>query len=125
MMQDYRNIPVEVLRDFARTRADMISVRAAADEVGIGRSTFHKFVLGRTQPQPRVLRRLGLWYLEKANEAHDIDVVRPYAAALAVLLSDVPAHERAGASAEMLDSLRRVYEARAPEPRWLELLLKA
>ncbi|HEX6369072.1 MAG TPA: hypothetical protein VF006_09065 [Longimicrobium sp.] len=124
-MQDYRSIPVEVLRDFARTRAEMTSIRKAADEVGIGRSTFHKLIQGRTTPLPRVRRQLGLWYLQMQNEAPDVDVVRPYAAALVVLLSGIQADQQKAARAELVASLRDLYASRTPVPRWLELLLKS
>jgi hypothetical protein len=61
-VEDYRLVPVEVLRDFARTRSEETSIRAAADEVGVSHSAFHKFMLGQTNPQPRVRRLLALWY---------------------------------------------------------------
>jgi len=62
--------------------------------VGIGHSTFHKFILGRTRPQPRVRRLLGLWFIARQNEASDIDIVRPYVPALYVLLAALPEHEQ-------------------------------
>lgn len=126
MITDYRNIPVEVLRDFARTQSEVTSIRLASAEAGIGRSTYHKFIQGITHPQPRVRRRLGLWYIAKQGEPADIDVVRPYVAALDILLSDLPAHERAGASAQMAEWMGMLYAERAESiPRWLELLLKS
>jgi hypothetical protein len=111
MMDDYRHIPVEVLRDFARTRSEMTSIRSAAEEVGIGRSTFHKFFLGNG-PQPRVRRLLGLWCLERWSGTHDIDVARLFVAALAVLLSDLPGHAQEPASARVVDTLRAFTKSR-------------
>lgn len=122
-MKDYRNVPIEVLRDFTRTQTEITSIRSVADEVGLGRSTLHKFILGRTNPQPRVRRLLGLWYLQKVEQAHDIDVARPYAAALQILLSEIPQERRHAAEQEVLHALAQTHsESGAGEPRWLELL---
>ncbi|HEX2211514.1 MAG TPA: hypothetical protein VHG93_27760 [Longimicrobium sp.] len=122
-MKDYRNVPIEVLRDFTRTQTEITSIRSVADEVGLGRSTLHKFILGRTNPQPRVRRLLGLWYLQKVEQAHDIDVARPYAAALQILLSEIPQERRRGAQQEVLEALAQTHsQSGAEQPRWLELL---
>jgi hypothetical protein len=59
-VKDYRAIPVDVPRDFARTQTEITSIRQVADDVGVGRSTLHKFILGRTAPQPRVRRLLAV-----------------------------------------------------------------
>lgn len=122
-MKDYRAIPTEVLRDFALSQTEASSIRSVADEVGLSHSALHKFVTGRTNPQPRVRRLLGLWYLQKVEQAHDIDVARPYAAALDILLSEIP-HERRGAAERgVLELLAQVHTpAGEPPPRWLELL---
>lgn len=122
-MKDYRGIPTEVLRDFARSQAEASSIRSVADEVGLSHSALHKFVTGRTNPQPRVRRLLGLWYLEKVEQAHDIDVARPYAAALDILLSEIPHDRRRAAEQEVLSLLAQVHTpAGELPPRWLELL---
>jgi hypothetical protein len=122
-VKDYRDIPVEVLRDFALSQTEASSIRSVADEVGLSHSALHKFVTGRTNPQPRVRRLLGLWYLQKVEQAHDIDVARPYAAALKILLSEIPHERRQAAEQEVLDALAQVHTpAGEPPPRWLELL---
>lgn len=122
-MKDYRNVPIEVLRDFTRTQTEITSIRSVADEVGLGRSTLHKFILGRTNPQPRVRRLLGLWYLQKVEQAHDIDVARPYAAALQILLSEIPQERRQAAEQGVLEALAETHvQSGAAQPRWLELL---
>jgi hypothetical protein len=124
LLADYRGVPLEVLRDFAHSRAAMTSIRAIADEAGIGRSTMHKFMLGRTDPQPRVRRLLALWYLRTLAEAEIIDVVRPYLSAMGVLLSGIPQHERDGATADLAGALSTIYDARASLPQWLQMLLR-
>ena len=122
-MKDYRAVPVEVLRDFAKSQAETSSIRNVADEVGLSHSALHKFILGRTNPQPRARRLLGLWYLEKVEQAHDIDVARPYAAALEILLSEIPAEQRRAAEEGVLETLAKVHAPTGePQPRWLELL---
>jgi hypothetical protein len=122
-VKDYRAIPIEVLRDFARSQAETGSIRSVADEVGLSHSALHKFILGRTNPQPRARRLLGLWYLEKVEKAHDIDVARPYAAALQILLSAIPPERRREAEGEVLEALVQTHsQSGAAQPRWLELL---
>jgi hypothetical protein len=122
-VKDYRGIPTEVLRDFARSQTEASSIRSVADEVGLSHSALHKFVTGRTNPQPRVRRLLGLWYLEKVEQAHDIDVARPYAAALEILLSEIPHERRSAAEQDVLNMLALVHTPTGePPPRWLELL---
>ena len=122
-MKDHRSIPIEVLRDFARSRAEITSIRDVADEVGVGHSTLHKFILGRTTPRPRVRRLLGLWYLQKVEEAHDMDVARPYAAALDILLSEIPQEQRRTAEHGVVAALAEIHaHTGTPTPRWLELL---
>lgn len=120
--QDHRDIPLDVLRDFVRSQTERTSIRQAAVEAGVGRTTLHAFVYAVTKPHPRVLRVLGLWYIAKQNEAPDVDVVRPYAAALAVLLSGIPAYEQDAARTDAIAALQCIYEGRAPLPRWLALL---
>lgn len=119
---DYRAIPLEVLRDFVRTRCELTSIRTAAAETGLSHTAIHQFANGKTKPQPRVRRLLGLWFLAKQNEPQDIDVTRPYVAALTVLLSGIPPEGQGAARRDAITALQCVYEGRAPAPRWLELL---
>lgn len=122
-VRDYRAIPIEVLRDFALSQTEASSIRSVADEVGLSHSALHQFVSGRTNPQPRVRRLLGLWYLDKVKQAHDIDVARPYAAALEILLSEIPHERRRAAEQEVLDALVDTHaHSNTAQPRWLELL---
>ena len=51
--------------------------------------------------------------------------MRPYEAALRILLSGIPEGDRAAASADVVAWLRDIYADRAGVPRWLELLLKS
>lgn len=122
-MQDHRSVPLEVLRDFVRARAELSSLRDVAAQTGLGRTTLHSFINGETKPHPRVRRAMGLWYFAKMNEAPDIDIVRPYEAAISVLLAALPDAERGTARALVIDDLRSPHaQTDTPLPRWLELL---
>jgi hypothetical protein len=122
-LKDYRTIPVDVLRDFALAQSDVTSIRRVADEIGISHSALHKFVTGRTDPQRRVQRLIGLWYLDVLETAHDIDVARPFANALDTLLAGVPDVQREATAARVLAGVELGYtEAGEPPPRWMEAL---
>jgi hypothetical protein len=122
-VEDYRFVPVEVLRDFALTQSHVTSIRQAADEVGIGRSTYHKFILGRTAPQPRVKRLLALWYLKKRDQVEDIDIARPYATAIETLLAEMAPEQRERAEQKVLAALEAGFDlGPVSRPRWLALL---
>jgi hypothetical protein len=122
--RDYRAVPVEAMRRFAQDQAELTSIRQVAAEIGLGRTTLHKFVVGETMPHPRVRRLLALWYLRRHGHAADDDAaVRPYAAALQILLGDVPEDARERATAEVLDVLERGYTVAGGEPpAWLDAL---
>lgn len=120
---DHRRVPLEVLRDFARTRAEAASIQKVADEMGIGRSTLHTFISRGTTPLPRVRRILALWYLDWVVTAPDYDLARPYASALEVLLEDVPEGQREGTFTVLLDGLEAGYAGGGePPPRWVQTL---
>jgi|GEM_PF-5028860 len=119
---DHRAVPLEVLRDFVRSQTELSSIRQVAAEVGLGRTTLHAFINGETNPHPRVRRVLALWYLQKLEQAPDIDVARPYVSALHILLSDVPEDRRQEAQQSLLTLLAETHDAAGAAPRWLELL---
>lgn len=88
----------------------------------LSRTTLHAFINGDTTPHPRVRRVLALWYLQKLEQAPDIDVARPYVAALDILLSEVPEEKRRNAQQELIEVLTETHQAAGAPPRWLELL---
>jgi hypothetical protein len=125
-MKDYRAVPTEVLRDFALSYSETTSIRRVAEEVGVGNSTAHKFITGRTNPQPRVRRLFALWYLERIAGAHIIDVARPYASAVATLVSDIPDEGRIVAVPIIFHGLRAGYASGGLDmPPWLPYLHEA
>jgi hypothetical protein len=75
---DHRSVPLDVLRDFARSEAELTSIRLAAEDAGVGRATPHKFITAGTKPHLRVRRLLALWYLRRLPGVHDAELVRPY-----------------------------------------------
>lgn len=123
-MKDYRNVPLAVLRDYARSQAEITSIRHVAEEVGIGRSTVNKFILSRTDhPQPRIRRLLALWYLRTIETADAINLARPYGLALKTLLSVVPDETQAAAADALVDVLEEhCSRAGHTPPHWLRLL---
>jgi hypothetical protein len=120
---DHRTVPLEVLREFARSQAELSSIRLVAEDAGVGRSTLHKFITAGTTPHPRVRRLLALWYLRRLSGVNEMELVRPYASALEVLMGDVPEISRGRATTEVLDSVYRGYAAAGEEaPRWVNVL---
>jgi hypothetical protein len=121
--RDYRTVPVEAIRRFAQDETELTSIRHVAAEVGLGRTTLHKFVAGETMPHPRVRRLLALWYLRRHGQAAEDETVRPYVSALEILLSGVPGDTRSRAAEDVLDVLERGYAATGGErPSWLDAL---
>jgi hypothetical protein len=120
---DHRAVPLEVLREFARSEVELTSIRAVAEDAGVGRSTVHKFVAAGTMPHPRIRRLLALWYLRRVAGVNETELVRPYVAALEVLVADVPAPSRGQALSAMLDDIERGYSVAGEEsPRWVKVL---
>jgi hypothetical protein len=120
---DHRKVPLEVLREFTRDQAELTSLRAVADDAGVGRSTLHKFVQAGTHPHPRTRRLLALWYLRRRVGIDETELIRPYRAALALLVGEVPSIARERSLAEVLDGIARGHvTARDPVPRWLEVV---
>lgn len=118
---EHRAVPVEDLRRFARDQAELTSIRQVAAEVGLGRTTLHKFIAGETMPHPRIRRLLALWYLRRHVPAADDAAVRPYRSALDVLLSGLPDEARPRAASDVLDVLARGH-APGERPAWLDAL---
>jgi hypothetical protein len=54
------------VREYARERAELSSLRKVAPEIGLGHSTLHNFLKG-ANPHPRVWRALRTWYAEAST----------------------------------------------------------
>ena len=120
---DYRTVPLEVLREFARGQAELTSIRLVAEDAGVGRSTLHKFITAGTMPHPRVRRLLALWYLRRLEGVDETELVRPYVSALETLVGDVPEPSRGRVTTDVLDSVDRGYSASGEQaPRWVQAL---
>lgn len=120
---DHRTIPLEVLREFARSQAELSSIRYVAEDAGVGRSTVHKFISGSTVPHPRVRRLLAQWYFRRLSGIDELELVRPYVSALEVLFGDVPKTSRGRAMLAVLDDVERAYTVAEEEtPPWVKVL---
>ena len=117
-----RDVPIDAVRDLAREHAERSSLRQLAPEIGLGHSTLHNFLSGAA-PHPRVRRLLGLWYLRMTGGSPE-DKLRPYVAALDVLLADVHESTRARARVSLVECISdQVYGASGGEPPdWLAAL---
>lgn len=120
---DHRTVPLEVLREFARSQAELSSIRLVAEDAGVGRSTLHKFITAGTVPHPRVRRLLALWYLRRLSGVDELELVRPYVSALDILFGEVPETSRGRAMLAVLDDVERAYtDAEEEIPRWVNVL---
>lgn len=120
---DHRTVPLEVLREFARSQAELSSIRHVAEDAGVGRSTVHKFITAGTVPHPRVRRLLALWYHRRLGGIDELELVRPYVSALKILFGDVPDASRGRAMLAVLDDVERAYtDAGEEAPPWVNAL---
>jgi hypothetical protein len=120
---DHRTVPLEVLREFARSQAELTSIRHVAEDAGVGRSTVHKFITAGTMPHPRVRRLLALWYLRRLSGFDELELIRPYVSALEVVFGGVPEPLRGRAMLSVLNEVDRAYaEAGEETPRWSKAL---
>ena len=120
---DHRTVPLEVLREFARSQAELSSIRHVAEDAGVGRSTVHKFISAGTMPHPRVRRLLALWYLRRVSGVDELELIRPYTSALEVVFGDLPEPFRGRVTLAVLDNVDRAYgEAGEETPRWVKAL---
>jgi AcrR family transcriptional regulator len=106
---DFRAIPIETLREYAREASVRTSMRQVAAEAGVGRTTLQNFVQGGTSPHPRVKRALAEWYLRERDQAAHDAVAEDFAAALEVLVAELPEEARRQARATLLEILDRVH----------------
>jgi hypothetical protein len=120
---DHRDVPLEVLREAVRSLAEASSLRAVAEDAGVGRSTVHTFASGRTIPHPRVRRRLSLWYLRRVDGLDELELLRPYVAALDVLLADATDPVREDVTLDLLRAMENRYSgAGLDAPRWVTIM---
>lgn len=120
---EHREVPAEVLREFARQQVESSSIRLAAQAAGVGRTTMHKFIYAGTTPYPRVRRLLVLWYIRQVAGVEEVEGIHPCKYALRLLLSHVPRRSRHRVAAEMLSILERGYaDAGEVTPVWVTML---
>lgn len=114
-VMEHRAVPIETLREFARDRAELTSVRQVAAEAGLGRTTLRNFLTRETTPHPRVRRLLALWYLsEKAKEPKPFPQ-EDYVSAFAILLESLPDEHRTQATAALIERLAAMHASAGVE----------
>jgi predicted transcriptional regulator len=119
MSEGPEEISVDALRAYVRERSASTSIRAVAQQIGVGHSTLYKFIGGST-PRARVRARLLAWYVRERRGREPAQV-----AAARALLSDLPRLEKTRAVGVLADSLEYIYAtARQPSPGWLVLVRK-
>lgn len=116
---DHRMIPVEVLREFAMHQAELTSIRLAAEDAGVGRSTLHKFIAQGSMPHARIRRLLALWYIRRVEGLELAEYARPYVAAFENLFSGLPEPS----IRRVLDTIAEEFAAAEREtPRWIAVI---
>ena len=116
-------VPLEVLREFTRSMAEMSSLRLVAEDAGVSRSMVHQFITAGTTPQPRCRRLMALWYLRRLRGVDELELIRPYASALDVLLADVPAASLRNVTLTVLRGIAEGFSGEGEEPpQWLDVV---
>lgn len=112
-------VPVDVLRNAARERAEATSLRAAAREIGMSWRGLEAFMEG-TRPHPATVRKLTAWYLKRVA-AGELEVSAEAAeAAFTVLLSHIPAERRQAGLDRLTTCLREFCVSEGVAlPSWL------
>lgn len=122
-MEDHRDVPLEVLRDFVRSYADVRSIRVIAEDAGLPYNTVRGFVHDGKTPHPRTRRLLALWYLRRLHGVDEFETLRPYVSALRVLLAQAPEPDRDRVMLAVLAGVESGYAAiDVPPPRWVGML---
>lgn len=120
---DHQTVSVEVLREFVRSVAELSSIRAAAEDARVSKSSLHKFITAGTMPHLRVRQLLARWYLRRLEGVDEVELIRPYVAALTILLDHMPEPSLAHVRMAVLESIEQGYTAVAEEPpRWVGVL---
>lgn len=101
----------EAVRAYAQERTRRATLRAVAEEVGIGASTLHNFLQGTT-PQPRIRLKLAEWYEGRVTDSGEA-AARD---AIAVLLADFPAEHHVAGVQALLDGVAELFRSVGAEP---------
>jgi hypothetical protein len=115
-------VPIEVLREAARTYVAEVTLRPAAKEIGMSPSGLHTFLEGTT-PQRGTVRKLTAWYFQRTAEGGDATSAEVASAALQVLLQPfAPGHRKSVARDVLKLLMQRCEELEVPSPPWLHAL---
>ncbi|HST60798.1 MAG TPA: hypothetical protein VLK84_19005 [Longimicrobium sp.] len=119
-----RAIPVEQLRRWYQDQCELTSIRDVCTDVGIGRTTLHKFVAGETIPHPRNRRMLALHYVKRVGLAEpDDEDGRMAESAVGLLSRFFPPKNQRRMRLVLLDRMEDEFrEAGCDVPEWLPRL---
>jgi len=108
-----RYVSIPRLRDAAQARAEVLSHRAVAREIGIALRGLQLFLEG-SRPQQKTLDKLLAWYRDHVERTEG----PPIAAsdALLVLVRALPPERRPSASAALLSTLLEQHQAADVSP---------
>lgn len=121
-MTNRREVPIEIVRELARHRAEQRTLRYVASQIGVGLSTLHNFVRG-AMPHPRIRQKLAEWYVREVGQGGDAYPDVAYASAVQVLVAGIPADRRKDAAEDLVSLLEALHSKHGlPTPPWLERL---
>jgi hypothetical protein len=112
-------VPIEPVREAVRRAVTASDFRTVAKQIGMSHGGLFRFLSG-TAPRAGTVRKLLRWYTARAAVGDWEPDELSTRAAVTVLLEGLSEAERDAGAAEVLRTVRRVYEERrAPVPRWL------
>lgn len=116
-------VPIDELRDVIAARLAAMSLRSLARAVGMSPSGLQKFMDGAV-PYPHTREKLERWYVREAGEGRAEMTAGAALAAVGLLVRDLPPGRQEEAAAELVETVRRRYDAAdGPRPGWLDGLI--
>ncbi len=117
MLSRSRAVPVEELRSALRQRAEEVSLRGVAREVGMSYKGIEKIIAKPgTDPQPASLRKISDWYIRRSAAVDEEPSPETVRAALATLIHHLPVGSQVEAARRLLSTLEEVTTAAGIAP---------
>src|SRR5690606_24964255 len=119
MVSSEGDVPIELLREAARTRAQETSLRETAAEIGLSWSGLRTFLAG-TNPHLTTRRKLATWF-DVRRDAPSGRLRRAAAqTALSLLVTELPAEVQPELTEGILAVIERSYrKAELSPPTWI------
>lgn len=115
--------PLDRIRALLTLRVEGASLRQVARDVGMSPSGLQKLLDG-SEPYTPTRRKLERWYVRESGRAYGVLDTETAAAAIELLLQDLPLHARPTAADRVRALLDELYSAIGKRPRWLDHLLE-